>query len=283
MIKLIVNKIKSLFFFLKPRKVVAQYKLFFKEDWFECSVDAIAPYVYKILLVVSDVAWGDDPYHPKIKRDDISDLLEKIRLKYPGKVIVFQGSWNQQISHVQAGLDYIKQNIPEATHCLYVDGDEIYSPSLIKTLKKLIIHPKYFQKAIRISYNTYFKTIYYKIDPIKYPTLLVMFPITDWITYRDARNVNASVVDIPHLCFEHPAYVRQTDEQMRLKIEAHRETEPIMGDWYHEVWLRWTPETRNFHPTHPEFWERVVPVNPEQLPRCMVETFEEWKNKHHEN
>ena len=269
----LTTKISTLRFLFKPRKFVAQYKLFFGDEWLEASVDSIAQYMYKILFVVSDVAWGDDVQNPKIKGDNLEPVLEKIKAKYPDKVIVLKGSWNAQVAHVQAGLDYIKQNIPEATHCLYVDCDEIYRKNQIEDVLAMAKKLRTFNCAIRINYNTYFKSIYYKVFPIKYPQHLVLFPLRDWIMYRNERNVNAKVIDCPNLFYEHPAYVRNNDEKMRLKIEAHRETEPIIGDWYHDVWLGWTPETKNFHPTNPKFWEGTVPVDEKDLPPMMVEAY----------
>lgn len=271
-----MSKLDTLRFFFKKRKIVAQYKLFFCEDWLEVSVESVAKYMHKILFVVSDVAWGDDPDNPKIKQDNLDPVLEKLKAKYPDKILIIRGSYNKQIPHVQAGLDFIKENIPEATHCLYIDGDEIYREEQIISLLKLTKSLKTFNKAIRINYNTYFKTIYYKIWPIKYPTLLVLFPILPWVTYRNERNVNAKILDLTDLYYEHPSYVRKEETQMKDKIEAHRETEPILGDWYNKVWLNWTPETKNFHPTNPEFWENVIPVSEEELPKVMVESYKKW-------
>lgn len=269
----LISKTESLKFFFKPRKFVAQYKLFFGDEWLEASVDSIAKYMFKILFVVSDVAWGDDIANPQIKGDDLEPIISKLQSKYPGKIIVYKGSWNTQLGHVQAGLDYIKQNIPEATHCLYVDGDEIYREDQLNQLLSLTRKLKTFNAAIRINYNTYFKSIYYKIYPNKYPMHLVLFPLLNWVKYRNERNVNAKLWEFPNLYYEHPGYVRFNDEKMRLKIEAHRETEPIIGDWYSEVWLKWTPEMTNFHPTNPKFWEASVPVKESDLPSGMVEAY----------
>ena len=91
--------------------------------------------------------------------------------------------------------------------------------------------------------------------------------------------MNAKIVDRRDLLYEHPSYVRSDNEKMRLKIEAHRETEPIIGDWYNNVWLGWTPETKNFHPTNPEFWEITVPVNDNELPPVMVDAFNKMMHK----
>jgi len=276
-----INKIDTIKLFFKKRRFVAQYKLFFSEEWLEVSVKSVVDYMYKILFVVSNVAWGDDPKNPKISGDNLEPILNKLKTKYPEKVIIIRGDYNKQLMHVQTGLDYIKKEIPEATHCLYIDGDEIYTKQQITTLLGLAKRFKYFNKAIRINYNTYFKTIYYKVWPIKYPTALVLFPILPWVKYRNSRNVNAKIEDIPSLFYEHPGYVRNSEQKMKDKIKAHMETEQINGDWYHDVWVNWTPEHTNFHPTTPEFWEKVIPVKKEELPKVMVDTYENWKSNAH--
>ncbi|HGJ63828.1 TPA: hypothetical protein ENS27_00400 [bacterium] len=268
-----INKIKTLFFYFKPRKIVAQYKLFFGDEWLEVSVDSIAPYMYKILLVVSDIPWGKNN---NIIGDNLEPVIKKIKNKYGKKILIINGSWDKQIDHVKEGLEYIKKNIPEASHCLYVDSDEIYKKETIEKIVKICRSFKSFNSAIKINYNTYFKTIYYKISPIKYPTALVLFPIRKWITYRDARNVNAKIEYHYNLFYEHPAYVRISDEKMKMKIEAHRETEPIIGDWFNTVWMKWSPDTRNFHPTIPDMWESVVPVDESELPQHMVSVYLQW-------
>ncbi len=275
----ITTKLSSLRFFLRPRKFVAQYKLFFYDEWLEASVDSIAPYMYRILFVVSDVAWGDNLHNPTIECDNLNPVLSHLKSKYPNKVVIVKGSWNAQLVHVQAGLDYIKENIPEATHCLYIDSDEIYTQQQIKRLLSLANKLDTFNKAIRISYNTYFKSIYYKVWPIKYPTALALFPIMDWVQYRNERNVNAQIIERPDIFYEHPSYVRADNEKIRLKIEAHRETEQIIGDWYSNVWLCWTPATQNFHPTNPNFWERTILVEEKELPLGMVKAYKKMIEK----
>ncbi len=145
----LLNKLKSLIFYFKPRKIVAQYKLFLGDEWLEASVDSIAPFVYKILFVVSDVAWGDDKSNPRIANPDLEKAIEHLKNKYPDKLIVYRGSWNKQLAHVQAGLDYINQHIPEATHCLYVDADEIFPTDVMKKLVNFTKSIRYFQKVRR--------------------------------------------------------------------------------------------------------------------------------------
>lgn len=275
----IKNKLNTLFSYFKPRKIVAQYKLFFGDEWLECSVDSIAPYVYKILFVVSDVAWGDDVKNPQIQGDDLEPILDKLKVKYPDKVIIIRGAYNEQLKHVQAGLSYIKKQIPEATHCLYIDGDEIYKQEQIKKLLSLTKNFKYFNSAIRIQYNLYFKTPYYKIVPKRWPTALVLFPIRDYIIYLNQRNgVSAKVVDLPNIYYEHLAYVRKDDFSIRNKLLAHsQDIEPINPNWFEDVWLKWDKNKTNFHPYNSEWWAKVEELNEVEIDPKILEKFKSFK------
>lgn len=269
------SKIKSFLFFFKPRRYVALYKLFLGDEWLELSVNSIAPYVHDIVFVVSEVPWGG----VDVKGDDLEPIINRLQKKNQGKIHLVNGKWDKQLSHVQAGLTYIKNKIPLATHCLYIDSDEIYTKTQIKKLLSLTRKPAYYNREIRWNYRNYFKDIFHVIAPIKYPLPMVLFPIRGFVEFINARGVNLGFVEMPKYYYEHFAYVRKDEDAIRRKIEAHRETEPIIGDWYNDVWLNWTPEMKNFHPTNPEFWEGVIAVRPEDLPDSVVEAFKSW-HKH---
>jgi hypothetical protein len=114
--------------------------------------------------------------------------------------------------------------------------------------------------------------------PRLWSTATALIPLRHYTDFIDPRNVlTVNAIDRPDIVYEHFAYVRKSDEKIRRKIEAHRETEPILGDWYHDVWLRWTPAMRSFHPTQPELWQHAEEVAaPQQLPD-IVATYESWK------
>jgi hypothetical protein len=273
----LINKLKTLSFFLKPKKVVAMYKLYFGDEWLECSVDSIVRKMYKIVFLISDIPWGDNT---NIEGDDLQPIIDRLNKKYPGKIVIHRGSWNRQLEHVKAGMRFVKEKFPEASHLLYVDSDEVYpSPELDKLLRLMHEWP-YFNRVIRVQYNTYFKTIYYRITPRSWPTAGALIPLRDFTDFIDARNVfTVNSVDVPYIFYEHFAYVRKNDERIRQKIEAHRETEPIIGDWFNDVWMKWSPQMNDFHPTNPHFWKTVETVSRKELSDDIVATFESWKNE----
>ena len=209
----LIDKIRTLQFFLKPRKVVAMYKLYFGDEWLECSVDSIARSVYKIVMVISDIPWGDNP---TIEGDDLNPIVERLHQKYPGKIVVYRGSWNKQLPQVKAGLSFVKKNFPEATHLLYIDSDEVYPLHQLDKLFSLIRSWRYFNRAIRVQYNMYFKTVYYRVIPRDWSTLTALIPLRDYTDFIDIRNVlTVNAVDRSDVVFEHFAYVRRNDEKIR--------------------------------------------------------------------
>jgi len=269
----LLMKIRTLIFYFKPRKIVAQYKLFYGDEWLDLSVKSIAPSVHKILFVVSNIPWGEKA---DLQGDDLSPIINKLKTQFGDKIIVYKGSWNKQYDQVQAGLNYIKNYIQEATHCLYIDSDEYYTRNQIKSLKKLLYHPFYFNNAIRINYHMYFKSVYFMVVPENWPTALVLFPIRKYTRFVNPRGVNCGAIDRKDLYYEHFAYVRKSNERIRDKIEAHKETEKIITNWYNDVWLKWTPQMKNFHPTKPEFWEKVIRINAKKLPNAVIDRYKQW-------
>lgn len=259
-----INKIKTLRFFLKKKHIVAQYKLFWGDEWLENSIASIIDDVDSILLVISNVPWGDNK--DNLKRDDFSEIIRKVKARNKVELHVIYDNWNDQLVQVQAGLNYIKTNIPEATHCLYIDGDEIYRKNELKKLLSLTKKVGTFNKSIRIQYNTYFRSLEYKIAPIKWSNLLVLFPIRDYTQYVGPREINGVNENRNDIICEHPAYVRNNDERMKQKMIAHSNSiEPIIENWYDDFWLNWSSDMTNFHPTHPKIWERLEKVNPIEL------------------
>jgi hypothetical protein len=271
------NKLNSLLFYFKPRKVVAHYKLFLGDEWLEISVDSVAPYVYKVVLLVSDTAWGGDR---SIQGDNMDEIIDRLISKHGEKIVVVRGSWDNQLKQVTAGLDYIKQHIPEATHFMYVDSDEVYLEHQIEDLLSLIKQFKYYNRAIRIQYNMYFKSIYYKIEPKKWATAMVLFPIRSYTRFLSERNtVTCKIIDLPEMDYEHYAYIRKDDESIRKKLIAHQNSiEPILPNWYDDIWLNWSPELRNFHPTQPNLWEYTVKVNEDDIPEKVKLAYSHWSS-----
>lgn len=270
----LIQKIESIRFFLKPKKIVAQYKLHLGDEWLETSVASIAPYVHKILLVVSDVPWGDERIQGNPCRQ-LDETIQKLQNNYPALIEVLRGSWTVQRNHVQAGLNYIKNHMPEVTHCVYIDGDEIYEHIQFKKLISLTRKLRMFNREIRGKMHTYFKSPEFQIHPPEPFHPMVLFPVRKFTEYTGIRSVNFGFVEAD-IWLHHMSYVRKTDLEIRNKMITHKQDEGTDTQWYEEVYLNWTPDTKDFHPKDPKLFHSVKVLNKEEILPQILETYESW-------
>lgn len=273
--KKISNKLTSLKFFFKKRYFVAQYKVFSGDEWLETSVYSIADHVHKILFVVSDVAWGDEIYGDPAQGDRLNTVLKSLENKYPGKVLIQRGTWNSQKDHVQAGLEFIREHIKDATHCLYVDSDEIYEESELRKLKKTARNYKSFNREVRVNMFTYFKSPKYQVFPPENFKPMVLFPIRHFVEYTGIRSVNLAFIEAD-IWFHHLSYVRKEDVHIRNKMITHKHDEGTDVSWYDDVYLKWTPETTNFHPKEPAMFKTVKILKDEEVLPLIRDTYDSW-------
>jgi hypothetical protein len=270
----LLNKLRTLLFYFKPRKIVAQYKLYTGDEWLEVSIDSIAPYVYKILLVVSDVSWGG---HDSVEATDLEPVIGRLKKKYGQKIIVLRGSWDNQFNHVDAGLTYIKKNLPEATHCFYLDSDEIYTQAEMAKLMAALVSFKYFNKALMCRMITYFKDVHYKIEPDVPYTPLMCFPIRSYTEYNTPRSVTCRKVVID-IYFHHVSYVRKDEKSIENKFVTHAGDERLIPNWYEDVWKKWTPELRDFHPDPmtKDHFHSIRVLKDEEIPPAILAEYNSW-------
>jgi len=87
------------------------------------------------------------------------------------------------------------------------------------------------------------------------------------------RAVRARLVPASVAVCHHGSYVgpRSRIEQ---KLESSSHRSQMVDGWLERVWDTWTPETRDFHPTHPDRFPVAVHVDTGQLPRVIRE--HEW-------
>ena len=267
----LAGHLNGLRFRLRPKSIVAMYKLFFGEEWLEASVESIIDQVDWVVLAVSDRAWSDAP----IEGDDLTQVIERLKSRFGSKILPFTGSWASQLQHVSDALDWIRRNLPKTTHVLYIDSDEVYTSEQAARLVGYAHDVRYTTRALAVSLHTYFRTIYYRIDPPEPITPLALFPVFPGTRFTTFRRVNIRQMHVP-VWMHHFSYVRRSDERIRAKLEAFKDDEALIPGWYENVWLKWTPETKDFHPTRPEAYHSVVPVLPEELPPSVVEAYRRW-------
>jgi len=175
-----------------------------------------------------------------------------------------------------------------------IDADEIYDPLTISGILKYLTAEK--PNILRIHGVTYFKSWNYKISPsywfchagfIKPGNMIYdirEFYQPQWFRlirnkYWNMGRRGDYLIDftrrlrgekiLPHdiAVFHHGSFIGD-NKRMRKKLllSPHTHSKDSVKNWYRNVWEKWTPDTRNFHPLKPWLFKSVEYVYTEELP-----------------
>ncbi|HED12754.1 MAG TPA: glycosyltransferase family 2 protein [Gammaproteobacteria bacterium] len=256
-------------------RLAAMYKLFFAEEWLEDSVASVINHVQYLCFIISDRTWSDSTIPGD--QDYILAYLANLKLRYPDRIFVYKGSWASQLDHVQDSLEFVRQSCPEASHVLYIDSDEIYPDGQLEELIHHASDPVNKLSALHVSWYTFFKSVYFRVDPVEPYRPLVLFPLLPEVRFTKFREVNLPFVEVP-VCIFHFSYVRHSDERIRQKLLSFQKDERIQDGWFEKVWLNWHFSMRDFHPVHPRNYHALVLVNTQELPPAVVTRFKTWQS-----
>lgn len=150
-------------------------------------------------------------------------------------------------------------------YALIVDADEWWSKGAINNIKNHIkLLP---QDAYKAKLAFFFKRPNWKIEGMKNNRAIVCIR-TDkkFNTKYPRRFYGAKYVDLGIIY--HFSYVR-TPKKIKEKLESFSHFDEIIQDWYNNVYMKFTLDSKNFHP-----------VRPEEYPKCeSIELPEYIKNK----
>lgn len=201
------------------------------------------------LILVSKTPWNGEPFPV--------DKTEEIARKLGAKVMVDDFPPDEHQRHI--GLDYFKNY----DWCLIVDADEFYTR---EDIKKIL---DYLETADKEVYSCGKMLVYFKdLDSIAVreighkPPIMAMRP---HMRFSGIRGVDYPFYFIPDTTLYHLSYVR-TNAELVKKISTFGHSHEIIPNWYQDVWMKWTPQSVNFHPTEPDVFARseVSPV-PDQI------------------
>ncbi len=165
-----------------------------------------------------------------------------------------------------------RTELPEITHYLYIDADEVYTPSGIAALRRL---PQAMPQAgaVYCAWRCYWKSFAHWIDPIEPSRALAAFriaPRTRFIGIR-ATNMSPQVCVSPeHFLLHHFSYALPAGLVQR-KIQAWSHCDDVVPGWFDRVWLAWDGDRtmEDLHPVRPPHYKRAVPADADALPEVM--------------
>ena len=163
------------------------------------------------------------------------------------------GTWFRDDPMLNAGLTFLK----DYDWVLYQSPDEYLTCAGFAQLKEHCKNGNKPAYAIR-TMNTYFKSHKLRIEPREmYEPIIAISP--KQTKFRDIRSVPYDDYGFfpTDIILYHFAYYRP-DYKVKQKMISYAHAPQILKNCYEEVRLRWTPETTNFHPTHPEQYKGVI-------------------------
>jgi len=222
-------------------------------DYLEESLQSVAPHVDSIVAAVSTCAWrGQDTTHEDL------DATVSILLAHGARVCV--RPWRDEIEHRMTLVQMARQD--KATHMLIVDADEVHQPKTIPMLKKLVCDAPHVGQ-VRLGLWTYWRTRQWRIEPPEPLCAVVLSRLTPTTRYLDIRTTNEDkllVCKDDRLRYHHYSYAR-SNEWIARKISSWSHSHQVIPDWYDRVWLGWTPDMTDLHPTHPACYCKAVSIS----------------------
>lgn len=192
------------------------------------------------LILVSKTPWAGEALPP--------DRTAKIAKSLGATVIVDDFPPDEGQRHV--GLDYFKN----MDWCLIVDCDEFYTKDSIgkildflKTADKDVYRPE--------EMLVYFGDLDHIATRENIPHGSPVVAMRPHMRFSHIREVDYPIYFIPGTTLHHLSYIR-TNEDMKKKISSWGHANEVIPGWYENVWLKWTPEMMNFHPTEPNVFHK---------------------------
>ena len=200
-------------------------------------------------------------------------VIYKLKEKYGNRVSLIRKNWKNQIAQRNETIKIINES--GYKYCFIFDSDEFYS-------EKDIVKILYYKDAYPLidSFNThfytYFKKVRYRIEPLQQLKALSLIKSTvELCKTRGTDNSKYSNCLIPQedVCWHHLSHVR-SDQQMFEKFIIAKHEYGLNIDWYHNVWLKWTSDMKNFHPNDPTSFSHIVDLEKNQLPEFLQKFYE---------
>ena len=232
-------------------------------SFLESVTEQILPFMKKIFFFVSYSMYdgtakeGDNEFTLKV--------IDKLKNKYGEKIVLMRKDWKNQIIQRNEAIRTI--NEAGYPYCFIFDADEFYSHEDMFGILHYGLKFSQFD-TFKTAFYTYFKKVRYRIEPLQ--SLKALSLVKTTVKLNHTRNIDQTrfsnfLIPKEDVCWHHLSHVRN-DEQMLEKFIIAKHEYGLNIDWYYNVWLKWTPEMKNFHPNDPTSFSHVVDLKKYELP-----------------
>lgn len=200
---------------------------------------------------------SNTPWFGKAELPDNTDITAE---KMGADVIVHD--WDSEEEQRNAGLDYLN----DCDWVIVLDPDEFLDNSNWKKLRGLIDQNPENNAFVVDHQKVYWKDGWHAVPDRDYQQLILVRP--NRVRFVDKRVIDSSFAIAP--VFIHHFSWAKTDAECWSKISHYAHAKDFdIEKWFNEVWLKWTPEMQDVHPTTPEtlhrFQKAKLPTELERL------------------
>jgi len=168
------------------------------------------------------------------------------------KINIVSQYWNDEAAQRNYGTWYLHKC--KIDWAIEIDDDELYNTNDLKKVFEFLNVNDF--SAYLIAHQIYWKNRNTILDhnQMSFPTIISTIPNRVYFDFGRTISVyegkNWFTFDPKTLICHHMSYVR-SDEKMFRKIKTFSHANDIVESWYDNVWLKWTEDMKNLHPTNP--------------------------------
>lgn len=253
-------------------------KVFYGETYIEYMLRSIYDHVDSIFISLSTKPWNG----PIVPGDSTKELIrrfpdpyQKIRVRETDWRVTEKGDQTNELLELNAAVRFIRTNLPDMTHVLYIDYDEIYHPRHLEELKYQVrMNPDVV--AFYSSWRCHWKSFHWWIDPPEPSRPLVVFKMLPDILLPgpSVREVNhgGKILVLPfEKCHMHHMSYALPTEQVERKLRSFSHSHEIVPGWIENVWKAWDQnrEIGNLNPAYPDHYKRAVRADDDEIPSVL--------------
>lgn len=208
-------------------------------------------WIDEVVVLVSDKPWFGE--------HELPDSTDMIAEKLGATVIVH--NWDNEQDQRNAGVEYLN----DCDWIIVLDPDEFLDNANWKKLHSLIEQNSENDAFVVDHQRVYWKDGWKAVPDRDYQQLILIKP---GVRFVDKRVVGSSYATAP--VFIHHFSWAKTDAECWSKISHYAHAKDFdIEKWFNEVWLKWTPESIDVHPTTPDtlhrFKKATLPTELERL------------------
>lgn len=242
------------------RMKLATYVIAYNQGkWIMRNLENSYPYVDHIYVLYSKLPLTHNKKARETLRNEFDINIIK-NSKYMDKITIIEGVWDTDTEMRNVALKKAKED--KIDYLMSHDADEyFFNGDFLKIRDAIKNNPDYIM--YEIDHYVFWKSFKYRIIDInkehgvagRMQTIVNVNKVDNYDYIRDVYWGDHALIENVK-CY-HGSYVL-TDEECYKKICSFGHAADFDIDkWYNEVWLKWTPKSRDFHPIWPWCWDHV--------------------------